>query len=99
MPVYGFVCENCEHSFDEFLSIPNREEPISKPCPKCSENKIRRCFDSYSQTIGSDHTYDANKATGGKWNALMGKMKNGIPKRFHKNLDIASSQKGRYWKG
>lgn len=100
MPVYGFVCDKCEHNFDEFLSIGDRDNPISKACPNCKKKKgVRRSYDSFSQAIGSDHTYNANKATDGKWNVLMDKMKKGIPKRFHKNLDIASSQTGRYWKG
>lgn len=100
MPNYAFICEKCEHEFEKFLSIADREEPLSKSCPNCKKRKcVKRNFNDYSQTIGSDHTLDANKATGGRWNELMGRMKKGLSKRFHKNLDVASSQKGKYWSG
>jgi len=100
MPNYGFICDKCNHSFDEILSINDRELPLSKPCPSCKKKKgVRRQYDSFSQTIGADANLTANTATGGKWNELMGRMKKGIAKRYHKNLDIASSQTGRHWKG
>lgn len=100
MPNYGFICDKCNHSFEEILLINDREKPLGKPCPNCKKKKgVRRQYDSFSQTIGSDATLTANTATGGQWNELMGRMKKGISKRFHKNLDIASSQTGKYWKG
>lgn len=99
MPNYGFVCEKCNHSFDKLLSISERETPLNLPCPECKAKKVKRQYDSFTQTIGSDVTLNANKATGGKWNELMTRMKKGTAKRFHKNLDIASSHTGKYWKG
>lgn len=100
MPNYGFICDKCNYSFDEILNINDREFPLSKPCPSCKKKKgVRRQYDSFSQTIGADANLTANTATGGKWNELMGRMKKGISKRYHKNLDIASSQTGRQWKG
>lgn len=100
MPNYEFVCEKCDHQFEKFLSISEREQPLSKACPKCKKkNGIKRNYNDYTQTIGSDHTLDANKATGGRWNELMSRMKRGLAKRYHKNLDIASSHKGKYWSG
>jgi putative FmdB family regulatory protein len=41
MPTYEYVCEACEHSFDEFQSIT--AEPLKK-CPKCGKKKLRRAF-------------------------------------------------------
>lgn len=100
MPNYGFVCDKCEHSFDVILSMNDREKPLGEKCPKCKKKKgIRRQYDSYSQPIGTDATLTPNKATGGQWNELMSKMKRGTAKRFHKNLDQATSNTGRYWKG
>lgn len=99
MPNYGFICDNCEHTFDEILSISDRETPLKNPCPSCKKKKIRRQYDSFSQSLASDSTLNANKATGGQWNELMGRMKKGLAKRHHKNLDIASSQTGRHWSG
>jgi hypothetical protein len=100
MPNYGFVCDKCDHSFDRLLSIADREQPLKEKCPSCGKKKgVRRQYDSYSQTVSSDATLTPNKATGGKWNELMGRMKKGLSKRHHKNLDQATSNTGRYWKG
>jgi len=100
MPNYGFICEKCDHQFDEILKIEERELPLSKPCPKCKKKKgVRREYDGYTQPISSDSTLTPNKATGGRWNELMGRMKKGLSKRYHKNLDQATSNTGRYWAG
>lgn len=100
MPNYGFVCEKCEHKFDEFLSIEEREKPLTKKCPSCNKKGgVKRDYADFTQPIGSDATLTPNKATGGQWNELMGRMKKGLAKRHHKNLDIASSRTGRYWSG
>lgn len=99
MPTYEFSCEKCKHTFDLYLKIEEREKPLSEPCPECNAKKVTRNYNNYTQAITSDTTFNANKATGGRWNELMGRMKKGIAKRYHKNLDIASSQTGRHWSG
>lgn len=100
MPTYDFICNKCNHNFDQLLSISEREKPISEKCPSCKKKGgVQRNYNSYTQTIGSDSTLNPNKATGGQWNELMSRMKTGISKRYHSNLDKASKQTGRYWSG
>jgi putative FmdB family regulatory protein len=41
MPTYDYVCDACEHSFEEFQSMS--EEPLKK-CPECGKSKLRRLF-------------------------------------------------------
>jgi len=41
MPTYEYVCEACNHRFDEFQSM--KEEPL-KDCPKCNQASLRRLF-------------------------------------------------------
>ena len=41
MPTYEYVCDACEHQFDEFQSMS--EKPLKK-CPKCRKPKLRRLF-------------------------------------------------------
>jgi hypothetical protein len=48
--------------------------------------------------LAADTTLTANKATGGAWNELMSKMKRGMPKRYHKNMDRATNKTGTRWK-
>lgn len=99
MPNYGFICEGCNHSFEKLLSINDREIPLNEDCPQCSEKKIVKDFGSMKQSLNSDSLLNANKATGGRWNELMSRMKRGMPKRYHENLDAASRNTGRRWLG
>lgn len=39
MPTYEYVCEACEHEFDEFQSM---SAALLKKCPACAKNKLRR---------------------------------------------------------
>lgn len=39
MPTYEYVCDACEHKFEEFQSIT--AAPIRK-CPVCGRSKVRR---------------------------------------------------------
>jgi len=41
MPTYDYVCDACDHAFDELQSFS--DEPLTK-CPKCKKNKLRRLF-------------------------------------------------------
>jgi hypothetical protein len=44
-------------------------------------------------------TLTPNKATGGRWNELMAKMKSGLPQRYARKLDAPNNATGRRWKG
>jgi len=41
MPTYEYVCDACEHAFEEFQSFS--DEVLTK-CPKCGRKKLRRLF-------------------------------------------------------
>jgi putative FmdB family regulatory protein len=41
MPTYEYVCDACQHQFDEFQSF--KDEPL-KVCPECNQEKLRRLF-------------------------------------------------------
>jgi putative FmdB family regulatory protein len=43
MPTYDYVCDACEHAFEEFQSFS--DEVLSK-CPRCGKKKLRRLFGS-----------------------------------------------------
>jgi putative FmdB family regulatory protein len=43
MPTYDYVCDACEHAFEEFQNF--NDEVLSK-CPKCGKKKLRRLFGS-----------------------------------------------------
>lgn len=39
MPTYDYVCDACEHAFEEWQSF--KDDALTK-CPKCKKNKLRR---------------------------------------------------------
>lgn len=39
MPTYDYVCQNCEHAFEEFQSITAK---MLRKCPECGEAKLKR---------------------------------------------------------
>ena len=41
MPTYDYVCDACDHAFEEIQSFS--EKPLKK-CPKCGKRKLRRLF-------------------------------------------------------
>jgi len=41
MPTYDYVCDACEHAFEEFQGFS--DEVLTK-CPKCGKKKLRRVF-------------------------------------------------------
>src|SRR5262245_1301281 len=43
MPTYDYVCDACDHRFEEFQSMS--EEALRK-CPQCKKLKLRRLFGS-----------------------------------------------------
>ena len=100
MPNYGFLCEKCSEKFDCLLPMNKRDDPLLENCPKCNEvGFVIKDFSGIRCSLNSDSTLTPDKATGGKWSELMSRMKTGVSKRYHKNLDQASSRTGRRWKG
>jgi putative FmdB family regulatory protein len=41
MPTYDYVCDACEHTFEEFQGI---NDPFLTKCPQCKKKKLRRLF-------------------------------------------------------
>lgn len=58
MPLYDYRCTKCNHVFEEFRRISEREEPISKPCPSCET------IGTIEQKIGAPMAIDPTKLDG-----------------------------------
>jgi len=41
MPTYEYICDACDHTFEEFQSMT--AESLKK-CPECGKKKLRRAF-------------------------------------------------------
>jgi len=102
MPGYDFICEKCDHNFEIFLPISDREKPLKEKCPSCGKTKcIVRNFaprDSNGKVavpgMSVDATLSPDKATHGHWSEWVRKVKKGLPERYHGNLDRATEMRG-----
>lgn len=97
MPNYEFKCEGCGEVFSRLLSISDRNLPLTESCSVCNCKTINKTFSA--PLLLSDCTITADKKTGGQWSQLMGKIKKGIPKRYHEKLDMSSARTGKRWMG
>ena len=97
MPTYCYRCENCEHQFEEFLSVSNRKNPELDVCVNCGKHTVKSI--PALVEIFSDSTLTPDKKTKGDWGKLMTKMKKGLPKRTHETLDRATSRNSRRYRG
>ena len=94
MPIYEYNCSECNCQFDRYLSVTERETPVTEPCPECGETKVRKGISA--TTMGVDMNCTPDKKTGGDWSRLMDRMKkNTVPKRYHDNIDRATNRSGR----
>lgn len=101
MPIYEYECDECMHQFEDIQSMSNDMVPCGEPCPECGKNgSIRKSFRT-APTGTSDSTMTPDKKTGGRWSEMMDRVKNSgqVPKRYHENLDKATSRTGRRWSG
>lgn len=44
MPLYSYVCQICETSFDAFASIEKKEKGWKPKCPNCGGAEVRQNY-------------------------------------------------------
>lgn len=51
MPNYDYMCRACDHRFEEFLLMKDRDKPCKKGCPKCGKKKVEQYIPSAPPVI------------------------------------------------
>ncbi len=92
MPTYDYKCDKCQHTFEEYRSIAERDAPCRLPCPHCSCESVVRDYNSAPAAA-----VDMTLSPGTDFKNVMEKVKRGIPKRYRENLDQAASRRGTVW--
>lgn len=41
MPLYDYRCSACNHTFEQFEKMDDRNKPTRKACPGCKKKKIQ----------------------------------------------------------
>jgi len=90
MPNYEYICNDCGHTFEEFLSVSKRKKPEKEPCPKCEKKKTisQTILSNPGMAIDTNHRVDGD-AKGG-FRDVMQKIIN--------NPSVKGTQAERYYK-
>jgi putative FmdB family regulatory protein len=100
MPNYNYECNKCKKLWEEVHTIAEREKPTTEPCPKCgAKGTVIKSWTGCTPGLDADYNLTPNKATGGRWNELMTRMKAGAPPRLRHRFDQSNNVRGRRWKG
>jgi len=46
MPIFEFICESCEESFEELLRFGSNSEQII--CPECGSEQVRKLISTFA---------------------------------------------------
>ena len=98
MPTYNYECNKCEHLWEQYMTIADREKPTQEPCPKCKKaGGVCKSWKNCTPAVESDMMLTPDKATGGQWSELMNKMKAGAPPRLRHYYDRSNNVRARRW--
>lgn len=89
MPTYDYECSSCLNAFEAFLSIPDRDQPCSKPCAKCKRKQVKRVF--RAAPVGG---VDKTLSPGSDFKEIMNKMAKAVPERYREGLHAAADLRG-----
>ena len=51
MPVYSYICKDCNSKFDLLIGVTNKDE--EKICKKCSSRNIEKLFAPFGVNVSS----------------------------------------------
>lgn len=62
MPTYVYACKSCAHRFEQYQSF---SEDSLVTCPECSQNTLRKVFDSVGIVFKGSGFYSTDSASSG----------------------------------
>jgi putative FmdB family regulatory protein len=65
MPIYGYTCNSCEHSFD---ALQKMNDPKLVDCPECAEPSLRKLLSAPKFRLKGKGWYETDFKTGDKRN-------------------------------
>lgn len=65
MPIYGYVCKSCEHTFDVLQKM---SDPKLVHCPDCGEPKLQKQLSAPKFRLKGQGWYETDFKTGDKRN-------------------------------
>ena len=65
MPIYGYACSNCDHSFD---ALQKMSDPKLRDCPECGEATLKKQLSAPKFRLKGQGWYETDFKTGDKRN-------------------------------
>jgi len=65
MPIYGYNCKSCEHTFD---ALQKMSDPKLVECPECDEPSLRKLLSAPKFRLKGKGWYETDFKTGDKRN-------------------------------
>jgi putative FmdB family regulatory protein len=65
MPIYGYECTECEHTFD---ALQKMSDPKLVDCPECGESSLRKQLSAPKFRLKGKGWYETDFKTGDKRN-------------------------------
>jgi len=62
VPTYVYACKNCAHRFEQYQSF---SEDSLLTCPECTQDALRKVFDSVGIVFKGSGFYSTDSATSG----------------------------------
>ena len=78
MPIYGYSCKSCEHSFD---ALQKMSDPKLVDCPECGESSLRKMLSAPKFRLKGQGWYETDFKTGDKRNIAGDTDKNASTKK------------------
>ena len=93
MPTYDYVCDNCDHAFEEFQSITAKN---LRKCPECKKSKLRRLIGAGAGVIfkGSGF-YETDYRSDGYKKSAEAEKKAAEPKKDSRDSKDKKSDSGK----
>lgn len=76
MPIYGYTCDKCEHTFD---ALQKMTDPKLVDCPECGKPSLRKLLSAPKFRLKGSGWYETDFKTGDKRN-IVGDSKSGESK-------------------
>ena len=78
MPIYGYACKSCEHSFD---ALQKMSDPKLVDCPECGESSLRKMLSAPRFRLKGKGWYETDFKTGDQRNIAGDTDKNASTKK------------------
>lgn len=72
MPTYDFLCESCQHEYEEMVHSSARDD--LRTCPNCGEKKAKRVWRNASSVSYTGKISNLKRAGSG-WNDMLTRIK------------------------